>query len=92
MGDEPQESNGEGVYTDGFHVMSERDMLERLEAWYDNLSPRDQKKFTDRLWAAITEESSVEGPQDGTEAEGAGTPPPLEGPGPDSSDRPQPDP
>lgn len=76
-----------GMYTDGENVMSEAEMVQRIEDWYDRLSPEDQKKFTDRLWAAVTEEQREQRPEAGTDPE-AGT---VEGPGPDEADRPESD-
>lgn len=65
--------------------MSEEEVAARVDAWFNNLSEEDKRKFTDRLWAAVMEDTSEQRAAAGTE----GT---LEGPGPDASDRPESDP
>ncbi len=53
----------ENLHVVGETIMSETEMVRRIEQWYDNLSDRDKKKFTDRLWARIVEADEV-GKQD----------------------------
>lgn len=61
-------------------------MIRRVDAWFAGLSPEDQRKFSDRLWAAVKEDEDER-----ARAEGTGTTGAVEGPGPDASDRPEPD-
>jgi hypothetical protein len=70
--------------------MSEEEMVRRVDAWFASLSPEDQKKFTDRLWAAVKEDDNDE--RADTERTAAGPAGAVEGPGPDAPDRPEQDP
>ncbi len=70
-------------------AMPEREMVRRIEAWYDGLSEKDQETFRKRLWARIEEGVPEDEHGHGAEAGTAGA---VEGPGPDASDRPEQDP